>query len=192
MRKTLENWRGGTKINGVRISNLRYADDTTLLASSETEMAELLNRLETVSLQMGLAINKSKTKLMVIDRFATIQRTNLLQEYETVDQFQYLGSTITNKGSSESEIRRRIGMARTAMTELSKVWKDRNITNRTKMHLVRILVFPIALYGVETWTIKAALRQKIDAFEMWCWRRMLTIPWTAYRTNVSILKELKI
>lgn len=192
MRKTLEDWEGGVKINGVKISNLRYADDTTLFASSEAEMAELLNRLETTSLEMGLDINKSKTKLMVIDRFASIQRTNILQEYESVNQFQYLGSMVTNKGNSEPEIRRRIGMAKSAMTELNKVWRDRNITNRTKVHLVRTLVFPIALYGVETWTIKAADRKRIDAFEMWCWRRMLRIPWTAHRTNVSILKQLKL
>lgn len=81
---------------------------------------------------------------------------------------------------------------KSAMTELNKVWRDRNITNRTKVHLVRTLVFPIALYGVETWTIKAADRKRIDAFEMWCWRRMLRIPWTAHRTNVSILKQLKL
>lgn len=192
MRQTLEDWEGGIKIGGVKISNLRYADDTTLFASSENEMAELLRRLETASLEMGLAINKSKTKLMIVDRFDTIQRTDILQDYETVNQFQYLGSLITNKGSSEPEIRRRIGMAKTAMTQLSKVWKDRNIRYRTKIHLVRTLVFSIALYGAETWTFKAADRLRIDAFEMWCWRRMLQIPWTAFRTNVSILQQLKL
>ncbi|XP_028034121.1 uncharacterized protein LOC114245976 [Bombyx mandarina] len=124
MRQTLENWEGGVRIGGVQITNLRYADDTTLLASSEAEMKELLVRLEAISLNMGLAINKSKTKLLVVDRFSSIQRTDLLAEYEAVDQFVYLGSVITDKGSCEPEIRRRIGMAKTAMTQLSKVWKD--------------------------------------------------------------------
>lgn len=192
MRRALDGWDGGIKIGGQKISNLRYADDTTLLASTETEMAELLNRLETVSLSKGLAINKNKTKLMIVDRPATLQRTNLLQEYETVEQFQYLGSVITNKGSSEPEIRRRIGMAKSAMTQLNKIWKDRNITRRTKIHLIRTLVFSIFLYGAETWTIKATDRHRIDAFEMWVWRRLLRIPWTAHRTNISVLKELKI
>nr|XP_037868506.1 uncharacterized protein LOC119628825 [Bombyx mori] len=129
MRQTLENWEGGVRIGGVQITNLRYADDTTLLASSEAEMKELLDRLEAISLNMGLAINKSKTKLLVVDRFSSTQRTDLLAEYEAVDQFVYLGSVITDKGSCEPEIRRRIGMAKTAMTQLSKVWKDPMRTN---------------------------------------------------------------
>nr|XP_037870087.1 uncharacterized protein LOC119629162 [Bombyx mori] len=133
-------------------------------------MAELLYKLETVSMEMGLAINKSKTKLMIIDRFKAIQRNNVLHDYETVTQFPYLGSLITNKGSSEPEIRRRTGMAKSAMTQLSNILRDRNITHRTKIHLVRTLVFSIALYSAETWTLKAADRQRIDAFEMWCWR----------------------
>lgn len=191
MRQTLENWEGGVRIGGVQITNLRYADDTTLLASSEAEMKELLDRLEAISLNMGLAINKSKTKLLVVDRFSSTQRTDLLAEYEAVNQFVYLGSVITDKGSCEPEIRRRIGMAKTAMTQLSKVWKDRNVSNRTKIHLVHSLVFPIALYGAETWTIKAADRNRVDAFEMWCWRRLLRIPWTAHRTNISVLHQLK-
>ena len=87
---------------------------------------------------------------------------------------------------------RRIGMAKNSMSKLSKIWRDRGITTATKMRLVKALIFPIFLYGVETWTIKARERQRIDAFEMWCWRRMLRIPWTARRTNVSILQELGI
>ncbi|CAB3240983.1 unnamed protein product [Arctia plantaginis] len=113
MHRKLENWERRNKIGGVTISN---PDDITLFASSEVEMAELANRLETIGLEMGLATNKSQTKLMVIDRFASVQRTNLLQEYETVDRFQYLGSVITRGGSCKTEIRRRIDIAKTAMT----------------------------------------------------------------------------
>ncbi|CAB3253271.1 unnamed protein product [Arctia plantaginis] len=101
MRRSLENWERGINIGGVTIFNLSYADGITLFASSEVEMAELLIRPETISLEMGLAINKSKTKLMVIDRFASVQQTNLQQEYETVDQFQYLDSVITHVAATK-------------------------------------------------------------------------------------------
>mgnify|MGYP003493791252 FL=1 len=96
----------------------------------------------------------------------------------------------SNEGSCEGEIRRRIAIAKSAMSKLDKIWKDRGVSNSTKIKLVRSLVHAIFLYAAETWTIKAAERRKIDAFEMWCWRRMLRIPWTARRTNESIRREL--
>ena len=130
MRKALEGWEGGMKIGGMKVSNLRYADDTTLFASTESEMVDLLDRLESVSKEHGLVINKKKTKLMVVDRFDSIQRSEALNAYETVTEFQYLGSVISNKGNSEPEIRRRIGMAKTAMNQLTKIWKDNNILIR--------------------------------------------------------------
>lgn len=95
-------------------------------------------------------------------------------------------------GAAEKDITRRIMIARTAMSNLAKIWTDRQITVNTKVALVQSLVFPIFIYGVETWTIKQADRRRIDAFEMWCWRRMLYISWTPRRTNVSILNELEI
>ena len=155
-------------------------------------MVDLLDRLESVSKEHGLVINKKKTKLVVVDRFDSIQRSEALNAYETVTEFQYLGSVISNKGNSEPEIRRRIGMAKTAMNQLTKIWKDSNIRKRTKIHVVRTLVFSIFLYGAEAWTLKATDRQRIDAFEMWCWRRLLRIPWTARRTKASVLKELQL
>ncbi|VEN39957.1 unnamed protein product [Callosobruchus maculatus] len=109
---------------------------------------------------------------------------------EVVQCFVYLGSLIDNSGSCENEIRRRIQQARVAMTELTKIWRDHNITKATKMLLVQSLVFSIFSYASETWTIKKADRARIDAFEMWTWRRMLRIPYTAHRTNVSILDKL--
>ncbi|CAH2210972.1 jg14263 [Pararge aegeria aegeria] len=111
---------------------------------------------------------------------------------EIVENFIYLGSNISATGSCETEVRRRIGLAKSAMSQLHRTWKDRNISIKTKVRLVRALIFPIFTYAAETWTIKAADRQRIDAFEMWCWRRMLRIPWTARRTNASILRQLKI
>ncbi|VEN62280.1 unnamed protein product [Callosobruchus maculatus] len=110
--------------------------------------------------------------------------------YEVVQSFVYLGSLIDNSGSCENEIRRRIQQPRVAMTKLTKIWRNHNITKATKMSLVQSLVFSIFLYVSETWTVKQADRACIDAFEMWTWRRMLRIPYTAHRTNVSILDEL--
>ncbi|VEN61013.1 unnamed protein product, partial [Callosobruchus maculatus] len=101
---------------------------------------------------------------------------------EVVQSFVYLGSLIDNSGSCENEIRRRIQQARVAMTKLTKIWRDHSITKATKMSLVQTLVFSIFLYASETWTVKKADRARIDAFEMWTWRRMLRIPYTAHRT----------
>ena len=155
-------------------------------------MTELLQRVENESLKLGLKINKEKTKLMIVDRSNIIQMTGALSDLETVDKFVYLGSTVTNQGDCETEIRRRIGMAKSAMTRLNKIWRDRNISRNLKTKIVRTLVFPIFLYGAESWTLRAGDKDRVDAFEMWCWRRMLRIPWTARRTNASILQELNI
>ncbi|XP_071580973.1 uncharacterized protein [Temnothorax nylanderi] len=187
MRRALEGKSGGIIINGKNLNNLRYADDTTLIAKNEEELTKMLELVTKESNEVGLHINLEKTKLMVIDRGNTIQRNNVRPDMETVNEFIYLGSLISNIGGSEAEIRRRIAMSRTAMANLRRIWEDKQITTNTKIALVRSLVFSIFSYGAETWTIKAADRHRIDAFEMWCWRRMLSIPWSARRTNVSIL-----
>lgn len=111
---------------------------------------------------------------------------------EVVQRYTYLGSTISNVGGCEDEIKRRCAITRSAVERLGKIWKDRRITKNTKVRLMKSLVFPIFLYGAETWSLKLQDRRKIDALEMWCWRRLLKIPWTAFRTNKSILKELHI
>lgn len=193
IRKTIENWEKGFPVGGKRLSNLRYADDTVLLATSMEDMTELFQRLETESGNIGLAVNRSKTKVMIVDRAGTLANVTCnIPGINIVDQYIYLGSQICNDGSCVPEIKRRIGMAKDAMTRLNNIWKKRGIGIKTKIRLTRALVFPIFLYGVETWTILARERQRIDAFEMWCWRRLLRIPWTAKRTNVSILNQLKI
>lgn len=191
MRITMDNWEGGFTIGGTKISNLRYADDTTLLASTETELIEIIEKLEDISQQYGLEINHNKTNIMIVDR-KNRNRPDLrfIRDYKVVNNFVFLGSTISNEGGCELEIRRRIQIARNAMTKLQKVWKDRQITMNTKKAIVEALIFPIMTYGSETWTIKMADRRRIDAFEMWVWRRLLRIPWTAHRTNVSVLEEI--
>ena len=192
MRRTLDGWTGGIKVGGQLISNLRYADDTTLLARSEAELADAFRRIERESEILGLKINRSKTKLMIVDREGGTARTGELHDLEQVHDFVYLGSVVSDNGGCKEELGRRIQMGKQAMTRLDKIWRDRGISRCTKVRLVKSLVFSVFLYGVETWTMKSYERARIDAFEMWCWRKLLRIPWTAHRTNVSILQELQI
>ena len=109
---------------------------------------------------------------------------------ETVSDFIFLGSKITTDGDSSHEIKRRLLLGRKTMTNLDSVLKGRDITLPTKVRLVKAMVFPVVMYGCKSWTIKKAEHQRIDAFELWCWRRLLRVPWTAKRSNQSILKEI--
>ena len=109
---------------------------------------------------------------------------------ETVKDFIFLGSKITAHGDCSHEIKRHLLLGRKAMTKLDSILKSRDITLSTKVHRVKAMVFPVVMYGCESWTIKKAERQRIDAFELWCWRRFLRVPWTARRSNKSILKEI--
>ena len=109
---------------------------------------------------------------------------------ETVTDFIFLGSSITADGDYSHAIKRCLFLGRKAMTNLDSILKSRDITLLTKVHLVKAMVFPVVMYGCENWTIKKAKHQRIDAFELWCWRRLLRVPWTARRSNLSILKEI--
>ena len=109
---------------------------------------------------------------------------------ETVTDFIFLGSEITADGDCSHEIKRRLLLGRKAMTNLNSILKSRDITLPTKVRLVKAMVFPVVIYGCEIWTIKKVERQKMDAFELWCWRRLLRVPWTARRSNQLILKEI--
>jgi len=109
---------------------------------------------------------------------------------ETVTDFIFLGSKITADGDCCHEIKRRLLLGRKTMTNLDSILKNRDITLLTKVHLVKAMVFPVVMYGCESWTIKKAEHQRIDAFELWCWRRLLRVPWTTRRSNQSILKEI--
>ena len=112
------------------------------------------------------------------------------EKMEVVTDFLFLGSKITVDGDCSHEIRRRLLLGRKAMTNLDRVLKSRDITLPTKVHIVKAMVFPVVMYGCESWTIKKAERQTIDAFKLWCWRKFLKVPWTARRSNQSILKEI--
>ena len=173
----MEDWPGGLAVGGYNVNNLRYADDTTLIATSVADMAELLKRVKVESELLGLRLNVSKTKIMAIGP-DSVEEPLIIDgnEVESVSKFNFLGSLITRDGGCSQEIRHRLAMARSAMTNLSKIWTDRGITRTTKVRLVQDLVFPIVLYVSETWTLNKADRNRIAAFEIWCWRCMLRIP----------------
>ena len=183
----LDEAQAGIKIAGRNINNLRYADDTTLMAESE-ELKSLLMKVKEESEKVGLKLNIQKTKIMATGLITSRQIDG--ETMETVSDFIFLGSKITADGDYRHEIKRRLLLGRKVMTNLDSILKSRDITLPTKIHLVKAMVFPVVMYGRESWTIKKAERQRIDAFELWCWRRLLRVPWTARRSNQSILKEI--
>ncbi|KAK9871609.1 hypothetical protein WA026_012988 [Henosepilachna vigintioctopunctata] len=193
MRRVMEGWTGGISVGGRRINNLRYADDTVIIAASKEEMQEIMTRLCSISEEYGLELNKQKTKTMIVDRPHNNQPdVQTVAGYEVVSVVNYLGSMITNSGGCEAEIRRRVAMARNATTKLTKIWKATAITRNNKLRIANSLIFPIVMYGSETWTLMESDKQQINALEMWVYRRLLRVPWTARRTNISIIEELNI
>ena len=150
MRLAVADWPGGLPVGGYNVNNLRYADDTTLIATIVTDMAELLKRVEVESELLGLRLNVSKTKIMAIGP-DSVEEPLITDgnEVESVSKFNFLGSLITKEGGCSQEIRHRLAMARSAMTNLSKIWADNGITRTTKVRLIQARVFPIALYASE-------------------------------------------
>ena len=136
----------------------------------------------------GLKLNIPKTKIMASGPITSCQLDG--KTMETVRDFIFLGSKITADGDCSHEIKRRFLLERKAMTNLDSILKSRDITLLTKVHLVKAMVFPVIMYGCESWTIKTAEGQRVDALELWCWRRLLRVPWTARRSNQSILKKV--
>ena len=134
---------------------------------------------------MPLKLNIQKTKIMASGPITSWQIGK-----ETVTDFIFLGSKITVDGDCSHEIKRRLLLGRKVMANLDSILKSRAITLPKKVHLVKAMLFPVVMYGCESWTIKKAEHQRIDAFELWCWRRLLRVPWTARRSNQSILKEI--
>ena len=175
----------GIKIAGRNINNLRYADDTTLMAESEEELKSLLMKVKEESEKVALKLNIQKTKIM-----ASSPITSWQIDGETVADFIFLGSKITADGDCSHEIKRRLLLGRKVMTHLDSIFKSRDITLPTKVLLVKAMVFPVVMYGCESWTVKKAERRRIEAFELWYWKRLLRVPWTARRSNQSILKEI--
>ena len=185
----LEETQAGIKIAGSNINNLRYADDTTLMAESEEELFKSLFMIVKVETEKaGLKLNIQKTKIMASGPITSWPIDG--ETVQTMADFIFLGSKITVDGACSHEIKRHLLLGRKVMTNLDSIFKSRDITLSTKVCLVKAMVFPVVMYGCEIWTIKKAERQRIDAFELWCCRRLLRVPWTARRSIQSILKDI--
>ena len=186
----LEEAQAGIKISGRNINNLRYADDTTLMAESEEELKSLLMKVKGESEKVGLKLNIQKTKIMASGSITSWEIDG--ETVETVADFIFLGFKITADGDCSHEIKRHLLLGRKVMTNLDSILKSRDITLSAKVRLVKAMVFPVVMYGCESWIVKKIEHQRIDAFELWCWRRLLRVPWTARRSNQSILKEISL
>ena len=158
------------------------------MAESEEELKSLLLKVKEESGKVGLKLNIQRTKIMASGPITSWQIDG--ETVEIVSDFILGGSKITADGNCSHEIKKRLLLGRKVMTNLDSICKSRNITLPTKVHLVKAMVFPVVMYGCESWTIKKAERQRIDTFELRCWRRLLRVPWTARRSNQSILKEI--
>ena len=171
MRNTgLEASQAGIKITGRNTNNLRYSDDTTLKAESEEELKSLLMKVKEEGEKVGLKLNIQKTKIMASGPITSGEIVG--ETVETMSDFILGGSKITADGDCSHEIQRRLLLGRKVMTNLDSILKSRNITLSAKVHLVKALVFPVVMYGCESWTIKKAECRRTDAFELWCWRRL--------------------
>ena len=162
----LDEAQAGIRIAGRNINNFRYADDTTLTAESEEELKSLLMKVKEESEEIGLKLNIKKTKIMASGPITSQQIQ--WETIETVTDFTFLGSKITADGDCSHEIKRHLLFERKAMTNLDSILKSRDITLPTKARLVKAMVFPVVMYGCESWTIKKAERRRIDAFELQC------------------------
>ena len=154
------------KIAGRNINNLRYADDTTLMAESEEELKSLLMKVKEETEKMGLKFNIQKTKIMASGPITSWELDG--ETLETVSDFIFLGSKITADGDYSHEIKRHLLLGRKVMTNLDSIFKSRDITLPANVHLVKSMIFPVVMYGCESWTVKKAECQRIDAFELWC------------------------
>ena len=179
----LEEAQAGIKIAGRNINNLRYADDTTLVAESEEELElkSLLMKVKGESEKVGLNLNIQKMKIMTSGPITSWEIDR--ETVKTVSDFILGGSKITADDDCSHEIKRRLLLERKVMTNLDSILKSRDITLPTKVCLVKAMVFPVVMYGCESWTVKKAEHRRIDAFELWSWRRLLRVPWTARRSN---------
>ena len=184
----LDEAQAGIKIAGKNINNLRYADDTTLMGESEEELKSLLMKVKEESEIVGLKLNIQKTKIMASGLITTWQIDG--ETMESMTDFGFLASKIAADGDCSHKIKRRLLLGRKVMTNLDSIFKSRDITLPTKVCIVKAMVFPVVMYGCESWTVKKGECQRIDAFELWCWRRLLRVPWTERRSNQSVLKEI--
>ena len=162
----LEETQAGIKIAGRNTNNLKYADDTTLIVESEGELKSILMKVKEESEKVGLKLNIQKTKIMALGPITSWEIDG--ETVETVSDFIFGGSKITADGDCSHEIKRHLLLGRKVVTNLDSIFKSRDITLSTKVRLVKAMVFPVVMYGCESWTVKKAERRRIDAFELWC------------------------
>ena len=191
MRKALKHHPTGIAVGGRVVNNLRYADDIVLVAKSMQELQDLTNKVKIASEAAGLFLNVSKTKVMKetkspSNEILTVDNQNI----ETVEVLNYLDALLTSTLDDSNEVIRRIAIAKNAMIGLSNIWKDRSISQYTKLRLLQTLVFPIATYGAKCWVLKKVDTKKIAAFELWCYRRLLRICWVDKRTSQWVLEKI--
>ena len=183
----LDELQAGIKRGGRSMNNLRYGDDNTLMAERKEKLKNLLMKVKEEIEKTGLKLGISKSKIIASGPIISWQIEG--ENVEVMTNFLLCGSKITEDSEYSHEIRRRLLFGRKAMTNIDSVLKSRDITLLTKVCIVKTMVFPVVTYGCESWTKKKAEYQRIDAFELWCWRRVLKVPWKA-RSNQSILKEI--
>ena len=178
----LEEAQAGIKIAGRNTNNLRYVDDTTLMAESEEELKSLLMKVKEESKKVGLKLNIQKTKIMASGPITSWQIAGK-QWKQWLTLFFWAPKSVQMVIAAMKL--RRLLLGRKVMTNLDSMFKSRDIALPTKVHLVKAMVFPVVMYGCESWTVKKAECRRIDAFELWCWRRLLRVPWTARSSNQS-------
>ena len=176
------------KIATRNINSLRYADTTTFMAESKEEVISLLMKVKEKSEKASVKFDTPTTKMMASVSTTLWEITR--ERMETMRNVIFLGSKITAYGDCSHEIKRCLLLGRKSMTNLYSILKSRDIPLLAKVHIVKAMVFPVVMHGCESWTIKKVEGRRIDAFELWCWRRLLRVPWTARRANQSILKEI--
>ena len=182
----------GIRIGGININNIRYADDTVLIADTEEKLQRLVDSLNEGCERYGLKINIGKTEVMGLTKRPEQLPVSISLRGDTLNQvssFKYLGSLVSEDGKCDPDIRVRIGMAKTAFGQLRKILTSLAINIRTRVRVLKAYVWSVLLFGCEAWTISKEMRKRLQAAEMWFYRRMLRVPWTARRTNQEILQR---
>jgi len=191
MRCAQEGYRGGFKIGGRLVTNLRYADDIVLVASSEEELQNLINRVNLVANDLDMRINTKKTEVMKIcDDLSPIRVTVAGYPLSETKSFKYFGAMFNAEALCDEEVKTRLARARGRMGKLVPLWRSSTVSNKLKARLIKTLVWPIATYGSEAWTLNKELRGNLEAFEMQCYRKAMRIPYTAHITNEKVLARV--
>ena len=188
VKERLGTGRPGKIIGGRSLWNIRYADDTTMVAKSREECRRMGEELGAASEEVGLKINKSKTAALSVHGDGELELGG--EKIKMVEKCKFLGSYITTKGDSQTDIRSRIGMAKSIANRMTAVWRSSDITIEMKVRLAKSLIWSVALYACESWTLTKGEEKMIDAMELWLWRKVLRVKWTDRRTNEWVRQKV--